>query len=202
MKQKFKGEILTTAKTVNNILQIYNKAEDHNDWYLDTHRFAEKLSFNYNIELPKICGIISALSPLKSWDENKRITELYLHTGRVKHTKMFKGKADAILNGTGEVDEIADILNGNKITSFFLNILNPMCNQYVTIDRHAISICVGESLTSNSSLQITTGQYEFFVNCYKIASHKVGVLPLKMQSVTWVKWRELKEEKKNIEVPF
>lgn len=198
MKQKFKGRILTTTKTVNNILRVYDSLSyPEKDWYLIANSFAKDLSVKYRNELDincptkavnKVCGIIAALSPLKSWNENKLIAEIYLNTARAKHIKAFEQKCHDIMDSSGSIEEIVDILNGQKIVSFFLNIVNPKGVNEVTIDRHAVSIAVGEKL-SNKDLVITKNQYLFFVNCYKIASYKRGILPLEMQSATWVEWR-------------
>lgn len=201
MKQKFKGKTLYTKTVVRRIMEVYDKATDKKDWYREANEFAFTLSYEIWDKKPatrkkahaKVCGIISAFSPLKSWDENMVIAKLFVETGKIKHTKTLGDKAKEIFNSDGEVDTIFVILNGNKITSFFLNILNPDDSQAVTIDRHAISIALGYSITDN--FQMTEKQYEFFSNCYRIASHKAGILPLQMQAITWTKWREMKKEK-------
>jgi hypothetical protein len=101
-------------------------------------------------------------------------------------------KANAIMQSDGQVTTICDILNGNKIVNFFLNIAQPTQLGGVTIDRHAMSIAVGEILP-DAKMRMSDNQYEFFVNAYKIAAFKRSVLPNQMQSVTWVKWKELKK---------
>lgn len=201
-KQIFNGKQLTTTRCVNNILKVYGQADGPSDWYNDAHRFALQLfweiidnapsDFTPSVEktLNKVVGIIAALSPLKDWDENKRIARLFLETGEISHTKQMGDKAIAIRNGSGEVDEICDILNGPKIVSFFLNILEPNTSGSVTVDRHAISIAVGGKLT-NKSLGITAKQYEFFSNCYKVAAMKVDQTPLVVQATTWEIWRKM-----------
>lgn len=201
MKQKFKSRTLYTKTTVRNILAIYDQCEAPTEWYKDANNFAKDLARLTNYSTVKICGVIAALSPLKSWDENKIIARSFLTGGPCKHTAVMKAKAVAILKSDGSVESICEILNGNKITSFFLNIVDPEASDAVTIDRHAISIALGRNLTE-AEQRLTLGQYQFFVNCYKIAASKVGVNPAKMQSATWEKWRELKNAKKYEDVPF
>ncbi len=197
MKQKFKGQTLTTTKVVNNILRVYDQSTNNHNWYVEANTLAFELGKKYlpndteKVATAKVSGIIASLSPLKSWDENKKITITFLQGGKAKHTAVMVNKAKLILSSNGDVDVIAEILNGNKITSFFLNILQPYTSQAVTIDRHAISIAVGESLTGDQ-LQISTNQYKFFETCYRVAANKRNELPSQMQAVTWVKWRELK----------
>jgi hypothetical protein len=61
----------------------------------------------------------------------------------------------------------------------------------LTIDRHAVSIAVGEKL-SDDKLQMTAGQYEFFQETYRWTAAQLGVNPLILQSATWVVWRKMK----------
>ena len=197
MKQRFNNQVLTMTKTVNNILRVFDEADCNGyDWYIQAHEFARGLAGKYLLPkkdadkqaLTKVCGIIASLSPLKTWEQNKIIAEGFLRDGKVKHIKLFKGKAKDILLSDGNIDTVAEILNGNKITSFFLNILDPYNNTAVTIDRHAVSIAIGENIDP----VMTDNQYEFFVNAYRIAATKRNVRPSQMQAITWVKWRELK----------
>ena len=199
MKQTFKGRELTTVKMVNNILRIYDQSENRKHWYFEAHYFAkmmldDPLVMEPLLTLSKVCGIIAALSPLKSWEENKRIAHSFLTTGVSYHTGVMTNKAKEILASNGEPDIICDILKGNKITSFFLNIYDPKNVHIVTIDRHAQDILLGGVL-SDKKRSMTLGQYKFFVNCYCVAANKRGVVPNMMQSVTWEKWREIKKNK-------
>ena len=221
MTQKFKNNLYTMPQVVSNILSIYDQSEGGSNWYNEAHEFARTLANKYilksnqvrrsqnifreqQLALAKVAGIIASLSPLKTWGENKIITEWFLKTGKAKHITLFEQKAEAILESDGEIETISEILNGNKITSFFLNIFNPHDATAVTVDRHAVSIAVGEVLTGDT-ISMTSNQYEFLSNAYRIASLKRKVRPSQMQSVTWVKWREMKKEVKQTEdddLPF
>lgn len=120
--QKFKGQNLTLRKCVNSILRVYESnsiSTTKNNWYKDAHNFAIKQSKLYNVPVIKVCGIIASLSPLKSWTENKVIVDIFLSTGKGKHTKAMVNRAKAILACEPEAECIATILNGNKIVSFF-----------------------------------------------------------------------------------
>lgn len=200
--QKFKGQTLYGKRVINNILSVYNQCENPSDWYIEAHTFAANIAANKNLSNAKVCGVIAALSPLKSWDENKIIAKSFINTGRAKHIGVMVQKAKDIVNGSGEVQEICEILNGNKITSFFINMLFPAKEEAVTIDRHAVAVALGRNAKDNELQGITDKQYNFFVDCYKEAAEIAGITPNLMQSATWEKWRELKEAKKFEEVPF
>lgn len=195
MKQQFKGRLLTRTKTVNNILRVYDKAKDfqENDWYKQANLFALNVSKMFNVPLIKVCGVIASLSPLKSWDVNKMITIQFFEGKRGLHTGKMIAKAESITElENADVVQISEILRGNKIVSFFLNIYDPSNQDVVTIDRHALCIAVGEILSDTEQRGLTKNQYDFFVQCYKMASIKRGVSPLMMQSVTWEQWRKQK----------
>lgn len=120
-KQKFQHKTLYTKTCVDNILKVFDQTDQHDrrDWYLEARMFANSLSDRTGLDRLKICGIIAALSPQTSWDLNRKLAEDFLVTGHAAHTGMFLKKAEDILNSSGTPDDIAGILNGNKITSFF-----------------------------------------------------------------------------------
>lgn len=204
MKQQFKGLNLTTTKCVNNILKVYNSSDKFisSNWYVEANLYASKLANEFNVLLSVACGVIAALSPLKSWNENKLIAYSFFKSGKGKHTKCFIDKALQIKLSNGDVETIAMILNGNKVISFFINILEPNQENFVTIDRHALSIAIGRNILENEGRGITFKQYEFFVNCYRIAGLKAGISAVLMQSITWETWRVAKKKEINSDVPF
>lgn len=206
VKQKFKGKDLTARKVINNILKVHNNTEFSADknWYVEANQLAQNLARKYNVDVLQASGVIASLSPLKSWDENKKIAEAFLRTGRAKHTAAMTNKAKDILTykGTAQREYILNTLNGNKIQSFFLNIAFPTVSDKVTIDRHAVAIALGRNAKDNELKDITDNQYLFFEDCYKAAAAKAGLLPHELQAVTWVKWRLLKTKEKFADVPF
>jgi len=196
-KQIFKGKTLFKTRVVNHILRVYNDStfDFNTDWYVGASDLAKSMSAQYGVDYLKVCGIIAALSPLKTWAENQKIANTFLAKGEARHTRMMTNKAKAILNNVddNQVASILAILNGNKIQNFFLNIAFPLGNEAVTIDRHALSICLNRSIVQKDYVGITDLQYNFFVSCFIEASDLANVRPSQMQSITWEKWRELKK---------
>ena len=201
--QVYKNQNLTRTKVKNNILRIWKltDGDERSDWYQEANLFATVLSKelpNYKedklLAKSKVCGIISALSPVKRWSENKKVAIDMVRTGDCGHMPLFKQKAKDILNCDGTDEAILSILNGNKISSFYLNIRYPKQSNILTIDRHALSIALGRWIKDEEYQGMTYKQYEFFVQCYTLAAIQVGVTPLVMQSATWVKWRKIKSE--------
>ena len=200
---RFKGQNLSRTKVKNNILRMWNDTteDERHDWYKEANLYAFNLaamllggSFPDNHR--KVCGIIAALSPVKTWEQNKKIARDLLETGECGHMKQFVHKAKKIISCDGSDESILSILNGRKISSFYLNIMYPASAEHVTIDRHALSICLGYWITEDDYRGMTANQYEFFVQCFVLAAVKVGVKPLLMQSATWVRWRKIKQDYK------
>ena len=203
--QIFKGTPLTRTKVKNNILKIWDLADESEkfNYYQDAHDFCKR--FENSLELlhqPKklthsiACGVVAALSPVKTWNQNKLCTINMLETGDCGHMKQFKDKAKRIINCDGSDEAILEILNGRKISAFYLNIKYPNLANNLTIDRHALSIALGYWTTNEDYQGMTAHQYNFFVQCFTLAAIKVGVSPLLMQSATWVKFRKIKKDYK------
>lgn len=192
----FKGNKLTRAIVKNNIIRIYNKADSYSDWYEEANTFCKYLSYKYKTPLNSVIGIVSALSPLKTWDKNKEIAEYYLDTNSIKKDNKFINfpnqcnKAVDIRN-TDDEQEILGILNGKKTKSFYLNISHPSRLVNVTVDRHAIAVALGRVATEEEQA-LSTLQYAFFEDCYKWTAEVLGIRPLLLQSITWETWRNLK----------
>jgi hypothetical protein len=196
MKQVHKNIVLSRTKTVNNILKIWNLADksDKYDWYRSANRFAGFLfSLDEGINLNQAAGIIAALSPVKQWKQNKKCAIELILSGDCGHMKQFKNKALAILHSSGSEEDILKILHGQKIQNFYLNIRYPKLAIALTIDRHALSVCLGRWIDQTEYSGLTGKQYQFFAECYRIAALKLNVSPLLVQSVTWLVWRRIKQ---------
>lgn len=190
-KLKFQGKTVYSKTCVDNILRIYNQGDLNDaDWYEEAHQLANIWWGNMDgVAYNKITGVIAALSPQKSWNDNKKLAFNFICGIEKGHTKVMLDKARRILYEANSDEEILDILNGEKTKSFFLNITYPNLNTGVTVDRHAVAIALGKSLDNYS---MTVKQYNFFSRCYLMASIKVGRLPHEVQAITWVKWRLIK----------
>jgi hypothetical protein len=193
MKVKFQKKTYRQGDLVNNILKMYNdQSVLHSgyNWYTEAHKLAETWAKEHKVSTMVMAGVIASLSPNTSWDENKKLVEDFMHTGTCGHTGVMIGKAVGCMFATSD-KEILSILNGEKIKSFFLNILYPEVRTTVTIDRHAVAVALGRV---PSGKHITVKQYAFFVGAYQRAADVLDLMPHQLQAVTWVKWRLFKKE--------
>lgn len=206
MKQQFKREILTERKVINSILRFHSLASiaelnEGMQWYQKAYDYCKELAERFNISTSQVAGIIAAFSPQTGWQENKRFALSFLlsPTKTVKN-EVQTSKAKKILTLTSDAD-IYRALSLNdaawKTKAFFLNILNPTILTDVTIDRHAIAICI-QHPTHTFALsevygKLTVAQYRFFESCYIKAAVKLGILPQQLQAITWVTYRRIRD---------
>jgi len=208
MRQQFHNKQYTHTQVKNNILKVWDATNDADryDWYGGANTFAHDLTrlsceMGRFTTVNKVCGVIAALSPMVKWERNLELAHRLVTGTSVKDMPCIKSnarKANEILCSDGSEKDILRILNGQKISAFFLNIVYPTKAIHLTMDRHAISIAVGKKI-QGKNLIMTSGQYEFFSDCYRWTAAKLGISPLLLQSATWILWRR---EGRNTELPY
>ncbi len=174
-----------------NILKTYNKASAEEiaegmAWYQTAHNIALEISPD-NIE--KGAGVLAAMSPLMHWNRNVIIARNAFEKGFTEGGfSTNREKSDAILSGA----DPRNVLGGNKVRSFYENILDPNCDT-VTIDRHAYDVAVAMPTGDDSKSRLSRkGVYEEFAQAYRDLAVEYDMLGSEMQAITWVTWRRLK----------
>lgn len=205
--QKFKNETLTAKKCINSIIRFFNVARANEikegmDWYNEANRYCRELGERFNISLSQSAGIIAAYSPQTNWTDNKRYAVTFLINPRNRIKSLVQDiKARNILTLDSE-DKIFHSLSVRgaafKTKSFFLNMLNPDIPTNVTIDRHAIAVCLQkpdkvQALPETYGANVTKKQYDFLQSCYIQAAKELDVLPHQLQAITWLVYRRLRE---------
>jgi hypothetical protein len=179
-----------------NILRAYVLADDADindgiDWY----GRALELAIELDPTNPRrAVGIIAVLSPMTSWPMNvRRAREVYA-TGTTSGLTNNVRKAERIFNG----ENPDDVVSGEKVTSFFHNILGD--DARVTVDRHAIDCAYGKVQTNEErskaikSTKVRDG-YGIIRDAYKhvaqIISNETGkvITGAQLQAIVWVYWR-------------
>lgn len=194
--------------TVENILSVYDMAtpEEIREgvvWYAQALAACKRISIDNGLPLNTVVGVTAALSPNNKWTRNilnaRDMVEAYLRGDSIEsfkvstYTKM-KEKAWSILEcGTASDVEIIEILKGQKIISFFENIMG---YDGCTIDGHARNIAYNERIGLTGSLYIGKKEYKILQEEYvKAASMRTTngrtLKAFEMQAVTWVTWRRI-----------
>ena len=194
--------------SVENILSIYRMAtpEEKRDgvvWYAQALAQCNRLAIDYEVPLSIVVGVVAALSPNNKWDRNidnaHDMIKAYINgndidTFKVSTYHAMKRKAWSILEAMPEDDDqIVSILNGQKIISFFQNIMG---YDTCTIDGHARNIAYAERVGLTGSISIGKKEYATLQQEYVEAGKKARVngralKAFEMQAITWVAWRRL-----------
>lgn len=174
MKKKYKA----------NITRTLNKSKkEHIDigmeWYSKAREYCQNIATQYNLPLQNVVAALAALSPRNKWERNKKDLISVIEYGQNATVATFgkmKTKAILCLNAKSE-EQILKILNGEKITNFFLNIYYEECN-FVTIDVWAIRVVgLKKSLTAKAYREIT--------QAFREVSKRYGIMPKQLQAITW-----------------
>ena len=194
--------------SVENILAVYKMAtpEEKRDgivWYVEAFADCKRIALDLSVATHIVVGVVAALSPNNKWERNitnaKDLIEGYLNGEHIESIKVstyhaMKNKAWSILDKMPDEDGVSLILNGQKITSFYRNIMG---HDTCTVDGHAKNIYYGvrHGLTENKT---NVGKREYFEisKAYVEAGKKVRVngrslKAFEIQAITWVVWRRI-----------
>ena len=180
-------DINSAARNIRKVLASASDAERESGmaWYRTAHEIAAEIAPTAEIG----AGVIAALSPQTSWDQNVVIARRIMSTGVLSgHTGANLRKAERIMAG----EDPLDVLGGLKVRSFYRNILTPDVASTVTIDRHAFDIGLGlRTYSGKDRVGITPKRYEALSAAYARVAGQNGMLPHELQAVTWEAWRNV-----------
>ena len=194
--------------SVENIIRIYDMAtpEEKRDgvvWYAVALADCNRIAIDNGVPLHIVVGVCAALSPNNKWDRNivntSDMVQAFINgedmdSFKVSTYHAMKRKAWGILEAMPDSDEeVMTMLNGQKIISFFRNIMG---HDTCTIDGHARNIAYGVREGLTGSISIGKKEYATLQEKYVKAGKKkrINGRPLKafeMQAITWVVWRRI-----------
>ena len=187
---------------IRNILKVYRRASDADtingvEWYDRAKRAAQDIAEYTNIHVNTVIGVMAALSPNNKWERNvsdcERMCVAWVNGDAMSDFKVscyntMKAKAWSILvDELSDDDDILTRLNGQKIRSFYSNIVGL---DEVTIDGHALNIAIGkrQGLTTDAT-NMGKRQYKEMQLAYVKAAKRVKVKPHVLQAITWTTWK-------------
>ena len=189
-------------RMIYNIISVYRDADktQHAEgllWYSDAQKAAHNIAVKYDVPVYIVVAVIAALSPNNKWSRNIVNADALigafirgdgLLSVKVSTYHAMKRKAWDILMARPDYDGAKAMLKGQKITSFFCDIMGEF---NVTIDGHARNIAYGErvSLTDDRS-NIGVREYRALQAAYEEAARRVGLMPYQLQAITWRVWRD------------
>ena len=186
-----------------NIVAMYNDAtpaqiDTGMAWYSDAQSQAHDIAIKHDMPVYIVVAVIAALSPNNKWTRNVlNADELIgafirgdgIDTVKVSTYNKMKAKAWRILQEIPDYDNAKRILNGQKITSFFMDIMGEF---NVTIDGHARNIAYNEKVgLTDDRTNIGIREYRALQDAYQDAAKQIGIMPYQLQAITWCAWRDM-----------
>jgi hypothetical protein len=194
--------LINHERMIYNITSVYRDADatQYNEgllWYSDAQRAAYDIAEKYDVAVYIVVAVIAALSPNNKWSRNivnaDALIGAFIRGDGIDSVKVstyhaMKRKAWDILAARPDYDGAKAMLKGQKITSFFMDIMGEF---NVTIDGHARNIAYGErvSLTDDRS-NIGIREYRALQAAYQETARRVGLMPYQLQAITWRVWRD------------
>jgi hypothetical protein len=165
--------------------------EEHADgatWYPSARDLAKVIGAAHDLDVDAGAGIIAALSPQCSWNDN--VARALAHADGEDVVGAMPDplrKADRIAAG----QDPSTVLGGRKVRSFWRNIAGHV--HHVTVDRHAVAIVYGRPLSDREIKVLEKlGAYVIIAAAYRTVARRHGMAPSTMQAITWLAWRRLK----------
>ena len=189
-------------RMIHNIMACYRAADSVQVaegllWYSDAQKAAHNIAAKYGIAVYIVVAVISALSPNNKWARNvvnaDALIGAFLRGDGIDAVKVstyhaMKQKAWNILVARPDYDGAKRMLKGQKITSFFCDIMGEF---NVTIDGHARNIAYNEKVgLTDDRTNIGVREYRALQAAYEEAANRLGLMPYQIQAITWRVWRD------------
>jgi hypothetical protein len=181
--------------SVDNILRVFRAATARDEiegmrWYGTARDLCFDLAKANGITLEQCAGIFAALSPRTRWGQNVMLAERCIRDNGIMVGTLGASMRAATRIAHGEMP--LDVLSGTKVRAFYTCIIEPLNEDNVVIDAHALSIAAGRSLGNKEQAVLKrAGIYDIIAGLYKEAAEILGFLPIEVQAITWVAWRNL-----------
>jgi hypothetical protein len=194
--------LIDHERMIHNIISVYRDADavQYNEglvWYPNAQKAAHHIAVKYDIAVYIVVAVIAALSPNNKWSRNVANADALIgafirgdgiDSVKVSTYNKMKQKAWDILTARPNYDGAKRMLKGQKITSFFMDIMGEF---NVTIDGHARNIAYGERVgLTDDRTNVSVREYHALQAAYDEAARRVGLLPYQLQAITWRVWRD------------
>lgn len=187
---------------VHNIMACYRAADcvQVNEgllWYSDAKQAAHDIAVRHGVPVYIVVAVIAALSPNNKWSRNvvnaDALIGAFIRGDGIDAVKVstyhkMKQKAWDILAARPDYEDAKKMLKGQKITSFFMDIMGEF---NVTIDGHARNIAYDERVgLTDDRTNIGVREYRAIQAAYEEAARRLRLMPYQLQAITWRVWRD------------
>lgn len=179
-----------------------NEIDQAKTWYRDARLFCFQVSKQYGVSFRKTCAIMAALSPRNKWDRNKQDTETLIkwmlgHDVSPSFATYGNMVDKAVKIFESDIDtkkEMLKLLNGPKISNFFLNIYDAESN-CVTVDTWIHLAASGEYLPTKERKILKQKEFNEISDTVKELAIEYEMNAPEMQALIWVTFKRLVEQK-------
>lgn len=151
-------------------------------WYLNAHDVIREISDTSGYSLDTVAGVMAIVSPRTQWAQNitcaKMICSDDAKGARGYAIGSFVDKAVAWRNGK------RDVMGGQKVLSFYDNLLNPTTSEAVTLD-----YIMAKGIGFEQKALERKGFAEAVTKGVQDAARELGIRPCQLQAICWVYWR-------------
>jgi hypothetical protein len=202
-----KTQLRLKQKYTKNINYVLNQAVstdfiEGERWYRDARLFAFEVSKDYGVSFRKVSAILAALSPRNRWERNKEdcITLIKECQGLIPYGKYatygtMVSKAKKIYNSPiDSVQVMLKLLNGQKISAFFLNIYD-IQSECVTVDSWIQLISLGKYLSVDERPPLKKTEYKLISESIREIAALNKVTPPVMQAILWISFKRMTQSK-------
>lgn len=154
------------------------------------HKIMVQISARWNVPLERVVAVFCALSPNNDYDGNLRSLVSVLHGMRVGWgvDEIEVSTYRHCLHRAWEYAHGKPFLayvKGLKIRNFYVNVLDPENNQWVTIDGHMVAIWRGQNLTMKEAICRSSREYNEIANACKRLAFELFMRPNQFQAILW-----------------
>lgn len=169
-------------------------------WYKDARLFCFKIATQHRISFRKTCAIMAALSPRNKWERNKQDTETLIKwmlghdvtPSFATYGNMVNKAVKIFQSETDGKKEMLKLLNGPKISNFFLNIYDAESN-CVTVDTWIHLAASGEYLPTKERKALNQKEFNEISDSVKELAIEHEMTAPEMQALIWVTFKRLVE---------
>lgn len=176
-------------------------------WYFRANEHCASLARQFpelSLTHDQVAGIVAALSPQASWEQNLFYAQMLLSEDRAPTLTHAVDSALKIKAGEDPISVLHHRKKNNlKVRSFHSNISDPEMSQDVTIDRHAWNLIFNDpKAIKRSRLYIQPKEYRWAEDRYRAVASAIGCKPHQLQAATWLRWKPYAEGDRPNRTPF
>lgn len=159
-------------------------------WYEHQSSILQGYANEYGLPFHVVVGVFAALSPGVTVAQNEVVMCEVFETGSTSSHPYGDAIRKAVaIAGTAHPHPL-DVLRGSKVRAFYYNLRYPERPGHVTVDRHALSVVLGDKATVRDYKCLSRrGGYTLIAGVYRGVASELGVMPHELQAMTWSWYR-------------